>query len=69
VTDTTLHTVPVSLLFGQVPVTAQGFMSPGNFGLCQVNATIPNIAPGDYAITGTINGAELVTNLTINLQQ
>ena len=58
-----------SLRFGDVAVvTEYAGLGPNFVGLYQINAIVPNLAPGDYEIQGTANGVPLPRGIFINLQ-
>jgi uncharacterized protein (TIGR03437 family) len=62
---------PLQVLFGQSPATASGYLAPGVIGLCQINATVPNVAgpaTGDLPISISIGGIRNAQNLYINVQ-
>jgi len=59
----------VSLRFGPTAAQAQGFLSPGAIGLCQINATVPNVGNGDHALSFSVGGVESTQSLQITVQQ
>jgi uncharacterized protein (TIGR03437 family) len=59
----------ISLNFGGTPVTLEyAGHAPSFVGLYQINAVVPNLAPGEYAIGGTVNGTPIPPGLFINLK-
>lgn len=54
---------------GQATAQAAVALSPGSIGLCQVNATIPNVSNGDQPIELTLDGSPTGQGLFITVQQ
>jgi uncharacterized protein (TIGR03437 family) len=47
---------PFEIRIGQVAAPAQAFLAAGSLGLCQFNVTVPALAPGDHALSATVDG-------------
>jgi uncharacterized protein (TIGR03437 family) len=59
----------ISLNFGGTPVALEyAGHAPGFVGLYQINAVVPNLPPGEYAIGGMVNGTPIPAGLFINLK-
>lgn len=59
----------IALTFGGTPVALEyAGHAPTYVGLFQINAVVPNLAPGEYAIGGTVNGTPIPSGLFINLK-
>jgi uncharacterized protein (TIGR03437 family) len=59
----------ISMNFGGTPVALEyAGLAPNFVGLYQINAVVPNLTPGEYAIGGTINGTPIPAGLFINLK-
>lgn len=59
----------ITLQFGDTPVVLEyAGHTPGQVGLYQLNAVVPNIVPGEYEIRGMINGTPIAPGLFINLK-
>lgn len=58
----------VSLRIGAAEAQAQGFYSPGAIGLCQINATVPNVGSGDQPVRFSVGGVESAQTLEITIQ-
>jgi uncharacterized protein (TIGR03437 family) len=57
------------MTIGSADAPVQAFMAPNLIGLCQLNATIPNVSNGDHPIELTLDGTPTGQGLQITVQQ
>jgi uncharacterized protein (TIGR03437 family) len=60
---------PFQIRFGETVAQAVGNLAAGAVGLCQFNATVPNVADGDIRIDATVDGTATGQTLFTTVQR
>jgi uncharacterized protein (TIGR03437 family) len=60
--------LPSQVTFGSTVAQSQGFLTANAVGLCQFNATVPNLGAGDTPIEVTVDGVATGQNLFTTIQ-